>query len=86
MNLEDKAREYAEGKSSASVFRDAHIRDFKAGYKQALEDTKAFEMLEMLKKHLSILYDIEMEDSGDNIYVKNLIIETRQLIKEATEL
>lgn len=48
--------------------------------------SKAPEMLEMLKKHLSILYDIEMEDSGDNIYVKNLIIETKQLIKQATDL
>ena len=48
--------------------------------------SKAPEMLDMLKKHLGILYDIQMEDSGDNIYVKNLIFETKQLIKQATEL
>lgn len=46
MNLEDKAREYAEGKSSASVFRDAHIRDFKAGYEEGLKDS---ELLRLLK-------------------------------------
>ena len=46
MNLEDKAREYAEGKSSASVFRDTHIRDFKAGYREGLKDG---ELLRLLK-------------------------------------
>lgn len=52
----------------------------------ALLISKAPEMLKMLEKHLGILYDIEMEDSGDNIYIKNLIAETKQLIKQATEL
>lgn len=46
MSLEDKAREYAEGKSSASVFRDTHIRDFKAGYREGLKDG---ELLRLLK-------------------------------------
>lgn len=31
MSLEDASKEYAEGKSSSSVFQEAHIEDFKAG-------------------------------------------------------
>lgn len=46
MSLEDKAKQYAENKSSASVFRDAHIRDFKAGYVEGLKDN---ELLRLLK-------------------------------------
>lgn len=79
MNLEDKAREYAEGKSSASVFRDAHIRDFKAGYREGLKDSKAPKMLEMLK------YIVEEADRGQ--YLDNEdIFDIKHLIKEATEL
>jgi len=75
MNLEDRAREYAEGKSSASVFRDAHIRDFKAGYNQALKDTRFDEMLEMLK---SFVDNNMLSVVGEEMAVK--------LIEEATEL
>lgn len=85
MNLEDKAREYAEGKSSASVFRDAHIRDFKAGYKQALEDTKTSEMLGMLKEcklQLEYLNEKFTETGTTN----SLLSKIELLIKEATEL
>lgn len=79
MNLEDKARQYAEGKSSASVFRDAHIRDFKAGYREGLKDSKAHEMLEMLK------YIAEESDRGQ--YLDNEdIFDIKQLIKQATDL
>lgn len=31
--LEEAAKQYAQGKSSADVFREAHIRDFMAGAK-----------------------------------------------------
>lgn len=44
-----RAEQYANGKSSASVFSENHIRDYLAGYEQALEDSHAPEMLEMLK-------------------------------------
>lgn len=77
MNLEDKAREYAEGKSSASVFRDTHIRDFKAGYNQALKDTKASEMLEALKEALKFAKMKNNEIMAE--YFENII-------KQATEL
>lgn len=52
----------------------------------ALLISKAPEMLEMLNKHLGILKDIEMESSGDTIYLKNLMTDTEKIIKEATEL
>lgn len=79
MNLEDKAREYAEGKSSASVFRDAHIRDFKAGYNQALKDTRFDDMLEMLK------YIAEELDRGQYLDNEDMF-DIKQLIKQATDL
>ena len=77
MNLEDKAREYAEGKSSASVFRDAHIRDFKAGYNQALKDTRFDEMLEGLKEALKF-----SKMKGNETMVNYF----ENLIKQATDL
>lgn len=53
MNTEFKgtkqADKYAIGKSSSRVFQEAHKRDFLAGYNQALEDSFAPEMLEVLK-------------------------------------
>lgn len=76
MNLEDKAREYAEGKSSSSVFRDTHIRDFKAGYEEGLKDSK---LLEMLK------YIVEEADRGQYLDNEDLF-DIKQLIKQATEL
>lgn len=41
----ERANEYAKEKSSSSVFRNNHVKDFLAGYNQALEDSKADEML-----------------------------------------
>lgn len=85
MNLEDKAREYAEGKSSASVFRDAHIRDFKAGYNQALKDTRFDELLKMLsecKLQLEYLNEKFTETGTTN----SLLSKIESLIKQTTEL
>jgi len=36
----ERAEQYANGKSSASVFRENHIKDYLAGYEQALEDVQ----------------------------------------------
>lgn len=33
-----KAKEYAEGKSSSSVFQEAHAKDFLSGYSQSIQD------------------------------------------------
>lgn len=85
MDLEDKARQYAEGKSSASVFRDAHIKDFKAGYNQALEDNKYTETLNMLKEcklQLEYLNEKFTETGTTN----SLLSKIEQLIKQVTEL
>lgn len=38
---EEKAKEYAEGKSSSSVFQEAHAKDFLSGYNQSIEDLVA---------------------------------------------
>lgn len=38
---EEKAKEYAEGKSSSSVFQEAHVKDFLSGYNQSIEDLVA---------------------------------------------
>lgn len=35
---EEKAKEYAEGKSSSSVFQEAHTKDFLSGYNQSIQD------------------------------------------------
>lgn len=59
MNLEDKAREYAEGKSSASVFRDAHIRDFKAGYMEGVKDSELNRIEPKLIPDPNFYYTIE---------------------------
>lgn len=52
--------------------------DYFAGYKQALEDSKALEMREMLEK-FSMLNEDHYKD------IAGFILKTRQLIKEATE-
>ena len=44
-----RAEEYASEKSSSSVFKENHIKDYLSGYNQALKDSKSEEMLEMLK-------------------------------------
>lgn len=38
---EEKAKEYAEGKSSSSVFQEAHAKDFLSGYNQSIQDLVA---------------------------------------------
>lgn len=76
MNLEDRAREYAEGKSSASVFRDAHIRDFKAGYEEGLKDSKLLEMLKYIVNEVEKGQFLDGED----------LFDIKQLIKQATEI
>lgn len=38
---EEKAKKYAEGKSSSSVFQEAHAKDFLSGYNQSIQDLVA---------------------------------------------
>lgn len=45
--LEEAAEKYAEGKSSSSVFREAHIKDFMAGAKWQAERMYSEEDLEL---------------------------------------
>jgi hypothetical protein len=52
---------------------------FVVGYKQALKDSKAPEMLEMLEKLLQMYTQTENPST-------RLVLEVKQLIKEATEL
>ena len=47
---EKKASDYSKGKSSASVFKEAHERDFTEGWMSCLEETNAPELLEALKE------------------------------------
>jgi len=47
--MENKAKQYSEGKSSSDVFRRAHEADYLVGYKQALEDSHIPEMLELIQ-------------------------------------
>ena len=70
-----RAEEYASEKSSSPVFKENHIKDYLSGYKQALEDSKSNEMLEML---IDIVEQENVSQSAhDAIY---------ELIKQATEL
>lgn len=76
-----KAEEYSNGRSSSSVFKENHIKDYLRGYNQALEDSKYIEMLEMLKK----VYDsINMQNEIE--YCSDTYLELEQLIKESTDL
>lgn len=70
-----RAEEYASKKSSSPVFKENHIKDYVNGYKQALEDSKSNEMLEMLR-YLN-------RRGGLGLDIHNKI---EQLIKQATEL
>lgn len=77
---EIKAEEYALGKSSSSVFRESHIKDYLAGYNQAIKDLKASEMLEMLNNCYEYFLNntsLQSENNADAI---------GQLIKEVTGL
>lgn len=82
MNLEDKAREYAEGKSSASVFRDTHIRDFKAGYEEGFKDSELLRLLKDSTYALKWYLDnstSELTEPFFNIGM-NQIVENEELI------
>lgn len=71
----ERAEEYASEKSSSPVFKENHIKDYLSSYNQAFKDSKASEMLDMLKE---IIYsDSDIED----VYIR-----AEQLIKQATEL
>jgi len=70
----EQAEIYASGKSSLEVFKKAHIDDFIAGYEQAIEDSKAPEMLEML--------EIAKSEFGEYHFLYNAI---DVLIKKATK-
>lgn len=74
---EEKAAEYAKGKSSFGVFVENHRRDYLAGYNQALEDSKADNMLYLLEL---IAYD-------EIYHVSSAVKEhAKQVIKEVTIL
>lgn len=78
---EEKAKEYAENKSSADVFRMAHEKDFLAGYNQALQDSKVTEMLEMLQNLIEWdLFDLEKGEPTESYY--QLLNATEILIKK----
>ena len=58
------------------MFKENHVKDYLNGYNQALKDSKAPEMLEMLKRCERTLREVyEVETT-----------EIKQLIKQATEL
>lgn len=83
-----QAEIYAKEKSSSEVFRQNHIKDFINGYNQALEDSKAPEMLEML---IEIQRRIDIIHSEPQGIVKVSMLELldkglTDLIKQATEL
>ena len=66
---------------------DAHIRDFKAGYNQALKDTRFDEMLEMLQTLSNLMKeDVFLHDTSIKQWFSNTVIEVDELIKEVTEL
>ena len=74
-----RAEEYASEKSSSLVFKENHIKDYINGYKQALEDSKAKEMLEMIKLLVDRLEENNLSDL-------NAVSRAKKLVKQATEL
>lgn len=78
----EKAKIYAEKKSSSKMFKDAHERDFIAGYNQAIEDSCAPEMLQMLKDIL----DNNRQYWGEEENSAYQIDEIEELIKKATTI
>ena len=77
----EQAIKYAERKSSSSVFAEAHGRDYLAGYDQALKDSFAPEMLEMLEKIIKTF-----EGEGLENYQEIRLKQAKEIIKKATEL
>ena len=63
-NKEQLAEEYAEGKSSSSVFREAHIRDFLAGF-----SAKEKQIKESLKEIQQLINEIENKSMQEQIFL-----------------
>jgi hypothetical protein len=64
--MKDKAilaEKYAEGKSSSSVFREAHIRDFLAGFNSAEKET-AKTIKDLKNKYSSHLVEHQLPKLG----------------------
>ena len=74
----DKAKEYANNKSSSSVFTENHIKDYLAGYEQGVKDSHAPEMLEMLENIM------HANKQGNFEYIN--FNEIEKLIKKSTEI
>ena len=68
-----RAEEYASEKSSSLVFKENHIKDYINGYKQALEDGKAKEMLEMIKLLVDRLEENNLSDLNAVSRAKKLV-------------
>ena len=68
-----RAEEYASEKSSSIVFKENHIKDYINGYKQALEDSKAKEMLEMIKLLVDRLEENNLSDLNAVSRAKKLV-------------
>lgn len=68
-----RAEEYASEKSSSLVFKENHIKDYINGYKQALEDSKAKEMLEMIKLLVDRLEENNLSDLNAVSRAKKLV-------------
>ena len=68
-----RAEEYASEKSSSLVFKENHIKDYINGYKQALEDSKAIEMLEMIKLLVDRLEENNLSDLNAVSRAKKLV-------------
>lgn len=68
-----RAEEYASEKSSSPVFKENHIKDYINGYKQALEDSKAKEMLEMIKLLVDRLEENNLSDLNAVSRAKKLV-------------
>lgn len=91
MELDKKAKEYAQEQCGSSYDRltfgnemtygEVCEYDFKAGYNQGLEDSKAHEMLEMLKHNISYLKTI-----GNNVSINNEVQYIENLIRQTSEL
>lgn len=66
-SIEEAAKEYAESKSSAKVFQDAHIEDFKAGIEFAERWIPVEEELPEIKEKM---YQVIGKDKNGIVYPK----------------
>lgn len=81
-----RAQEYAKNKSTSEVFKETHYLDFLCGYNQALHDTKAPEMLQLLKSIFNLQREYYGNGSKTHIELIDKAKEIEQLIKQVTEL